>query len=114
KLPPARVAVRGADAIRQFVDEHPQITGPEFVTPVGIAVAARRHPVKYVTVTVNDAPVRIFDLRKMTLGDALIAAGMDIRRLYGRPGMAISLTVNGRIKIIPGGHGTPPVIEKNG
>ncbi|UFJ61426.1 cell division protein FtsA [Brevibacillus sedimenti] len=114
KLPPSRVAVRGADAIRQFVDEHPNITGPEFVTPVGIAVAARRHPVKYVTVTVNDAPIRIFDLRNMTVGDALIAAGMDIRRLYGRPGMAMSLTVNGRIKIIPGGHGTPPVIEKNG
>ncbi|MFY0542686.1 cell division protein FtsA [Brevibacillus sp. H7] len=114
ELPPARVAVRGADAIQQFVGSHPLINGPEFVTPVGIAVAARRHPIKYVTVTVNDAPVRIFDLRKMTLGDALITAGMDIRRLYGRPGLAMTVTVNGRMKIIPGGHGTPPVIQKNG
>ncbi|USG67188.1 rod shape-determining protein [Brevibacillus ruminantium] len=113
-LPAARVAVRGADAIRQFVGEHPLLNGPEFVTPVGIAVAARRHPVKYVTVTVNDHSIRIFDLRKMTVGDALIASGLDIRRLHGRPGMAITLTVNGRMKMIPGGHGTPPVIEKNG
>ncbi|WNC13277.1 cell division FtsA domain-containing protein [Brevibacillus brevis] len=113
-IPAARVAVRGGDAIKQYVGDHPQLSGPEFVTPVGIAVAARRHPLRYVTVTVNDAPLRIFDLRKMTLGDALVGAGLDIRRLYGRPGLAMTVTVNGRMKMIPGKHGTPPVIEKNG
>lgn len=113
QLPAARVAVRGADAIKQFVGTHPLINGPEFVTPVGIAVAAQRNPIRYVTVTVNSSPVRIFDLRKMTLGDALLAVGMDIRRLYGRPGIAMSVTYNGRMKFIPGGHGTPPVITKN-
>lgn len=112
-IPAARVAVRGGDAIKQYVGENPALSGPEFVTPVGIAVAARRHPLRYVTVTVNDSPVRIFDLRKMTLGDALIASGLDIRRLYGRPGMAMTVTVNGRMKMIPGGHGTAPVIERN-
>ncbi|MFS0555343.1 cell division protein FtsA [Brevibacillus sp. 179-C9.3 HS] len=113
-IPAARVAVRGGDAIKQYVGDNPALSGPEFVTPVGIAVAARRHPLRYVTVTVNDAPVRIFDLRKMTLGDALIASGLDIRRLYGRPGLAMTVTVNGRMKMIPGGHGTAPVIERNG
>ncbi|QDS33087.1 cell division protein FtsA [Brevibacillus brevis] len=112
-IPAARVAVRGGDAIKQYVGDNPALSGPEFVTPVGIAVAARRHPLRYVTVTVNDAPVRIFDLRKMTLGDALIASGLDIRRLYGRPGLAMTVTVNGRMKMIPGGHGTAPVIERN-
>ncbi|CAM3337653.1 cell division protein FtsA [Brevibacillus invocatus] len=115
KIPAARVAVRGADAIKQFIgDENSILSGPEFVTPVGIAVAARRHPLRYVTITVNEQAIRIFDLRKMTLGDCLIAAGLDIRRLYGRPGLAKSVTVNGRMKIIPGGHGTPPIIERNG
>ncbi|MGG4442511.1 cell division protein FtsA [Brevibacillus fortis] len=113
-IPAARVAVRGGDAIKQYVGDNPALSGPEFVTPVGIAVAARRHPLRYVTVTVNDTPVRIFDLRKMTLGDALIASGLDIRRLYGRPGLAMSVTVNGRMKMIPGGHGTAPMIERNG
>lgn len=112
-IPAARVAVRGGDAIKQYVGDNPALSGPEFVTPVGIAVAARRHPLRYVTVTVNDAPVRIFDLRKMTLGDALIASGLDIRRLYGRPGLAMTVTVNGRMKMIPGGHGTAPLIERN-
>lgn len=113
-IPAARVAVRGADAIKQFVGTHPLINGPEFVTPVGIAVAAQRHPIRYVTISVNEAPVRIFDLRKMTIGDALLTAGIDIRRLYGRPGMAKTVTVNNRMRIIPGGHGTAPVLTCNG
>jgi len=113
-IPAARVAVRGGDAIKQYVGDHPLPGGPEFVTPVGIAVAARRHPLRYVSVTVNEMTVRIFDLRKMTLGDALIGAGMDIRRLYGRPGLAMTVTINGRMKMIPGKHGTPPLIERNG
>lgn len=112
-MPAQRVAVRGADAIAQHVGTHPLLNGPEFVTPVGIAVAARRNPIKYITVTVNETVLRIFDLRKMTLGDAVLASGLDVRRLYGRPGLAMTLTVNGRMKIIPGGHGTPPVILQN-
>ncbi|UFJ39325.1 cell division protein FtsA [Brevibacillus humidisoli] len=114
KLPANRVAVRGADAIQQFIGHHPQISGPEFVTPVGIAVAARKHPIKYMTVTVNDNPIRIFDLRKVSVGDSLLTAGLDIRRLYGRPGLAKTVTLNGRMRIIPGGHGTAPAILQNG
>lgn len=113
QMPAQRVAVRGADAIAQHVGTHPLLNGPEFVTPVGIAVTARRNPIKYVTVTVNETVLRIFDLRKMTLGDAVLASGLDVRRLYGRPGLAMTLTVNGRMKIIPGGHGTAPVILHN-
>ncbi|WP_019122054.1 cell division FtsA domain-containing protein [Brevibacillus massiliensis] len=114
RLPAARVAVRGADALRQYIGELDELSGPEFVTPVGIAVAARRHPLKYITVTVNENTLRIFDLRTMTVGDALITLGMDIKRLYGRPGLAMTLTVNGRMRIIPGGHGTAPQITLNG
>jgi cell division protein FtsA len=114
KIPAARVAVRGADAISQYVGQHPVVSGPEFVTPVGIAVAAEMHPIKYVTVTVNDQPLRIFDLRKMTVADALLAVGVDLKRLYGRPGLAMTVTVNGKLKMIPGGHGTAPVLILNG
>ncbi|MBO8165185.1 MAG: cell division protein FtsA [Brevibacillus sp.] len=114
KLPVNRVAVRGADAIQQFIGRDPQISGPEFVTPLGIAVAARKQAIKYLTVTVNEKPVRIFDLRKMSVGDALLAAGLDIRRLYGRPGLAKTVTLNGRLRMVPGGHGTAPVILQNG
>ncbi|MBO8172995.1 MAG: cell division protein FtsA [Bacillaceae bacterium] len=113
-LSPNRVAVRGADALQNTIHKHRKIKGPEFVTPVGIAVAATLHPVKYLTVTVNDNILRIFDLKELTIGDALLHEGIDIKKLHGRPGLAVTIQVNGKLKFIPGGHGTPPSILLNG
>lgn len=113
RLPQARVAVRGADAIQSFT-EKVDLRGPEFVTPLGIAVAAEKHPIKYLTVYLNEEPLRIFDLKQMTVGDVLLYAGVDIKRLHGRPGLAMTIHINGRMKIIPGEHGTAPVFLLNG
>ncbi|WP_120188885.1 cell division FtsA domain-containing protein [Ammoniphilus oxalaticus] len=113
QLPTSRVAVRGADAIKGLkVDE--QLKGPEFVTPIGIAVAAQRHPIKYVTVRLNDEEVRIFDLKKITVGDVLLHAGWDLRTVKPRPGLALSVVINGDVKFIPGKLGKPPLILING
>lgn len=112
-LPQARVAVRGVDAIQSFTDKA-DLSGPEFVTPLGIAVAAKKHPIKYLTVYLNEEPLRIFDLKQMTVGDVLLYAGVDIKRLHGRPGLAMTVHMNGKLKIIPGGHGTAPQILLNG
>ncbi|WP_232699863.1 cell division protein FtsA [Brevibacillus daliensis] len=114
KIATNRVAVRGADAIKSVTGELTELNGPAFVTPIGIAAAALAQPIRYVTVTINDNQVRLFDLRKMSIGDALLAAGWDMKKLHGRPGLAMSLTVNGRLTIIPGGHGTSPKIVLNG
>ncbi|MCF6094108.1 cell division protein FtsA [Microaerobacter geothermalis] len=113
-LPESRVAVRGADAIQSIIGKHRKLQGPEAITPIGIAVAAEKHPIKYMTYHVNGAQIRVFDLRPITVGEALLYSGLDMRKLHGKPGMALSITVNGKIRIIPGEHGTPPVIEKNG
>lgn len=109
-----RVAVRGVDAIQNLTNKNKRLRGPEMVTPVGIAVAAREHPVKYLSIQVNQQPYRFFDLREISVGEALIACGMDIKRLYGRPGLATTVKVNNRIKMFPGTHGTPPQITVNG
>jgi cell division protein FtsA len=113
ELPPARVAVRGTDAIQAFTDKA-SLSGPEFVTPLGIAVAAQKHPIKYLTVYLNEEPLRIFDLKEMSVGDVLLYAGIDIKRLHGRPGLAMTVHVNGKMKIIPGSHGKSPLLLVNG
>ena len=113
QLPAARVAVRGADAIKNLV-QNDSIKGPEFVTPIGIAVAAQSHPIKYLTVTLNDDEVRIFDLKKIHVGDVMLHAGMNIKKLYGKPGMAISVQVNGKLRFLPGTLGEAPHIMVNG
>ncbi|WP_264190936.1 cell division FtsA domain-containing protein [Mesobacillus jeotgali] len=113
-LPENRVAIRGLDAINSvsFAD---QITkGPELVTPIGIAIAAKQSPVQYHTVHVNGQPVRLFEVNKLTVGDCLLAAGIKMNKLYGRPGLAMIVSMNGKNVTIPGKHGQHPVLLKNG
>lgn len=113
-LPENRVAVRGIDAIQNLTKEdHIPIT-PELVTPIGIAIAAKRAPIQYMSVEVNNQIVRLFELKEMTVGDALLAANISAKKLYGKPGIALSIQVNGRDIYIPGEHGKPATIHVNG
>ncbi|WP_370621815.1 cell division protein FtsA [Bacillus sp. JCM 19034] len=114
QLPTNRVAIRGADAIKQLQKEEQKLYGPELVTPIGIAIAAKENPIEYISVTVNDRTLRLFDVKTLTVGDGLLAAGVDFVKLYGKPGLAKMITVQGRLISIPGEHGTPPLILKNG
>ncbi|MDQ0215035.1 cell division protein FtsA [Oikeobacillus pervagus] len=114
QLPSNRVAIRGSDAI-QSLTIHPEIThAPTLVTPVGIAIAARKAPVHYKTIYLNEEPVRLFELKDLTVGDGLLASGIKVNKLYGKPGAAIMTTVNGQLITIPGQYGQPPTLLKNG
>jgi cell division protein FtsA len=114
ELPVNRVAVRGIDAIQDLKIIENVSNGPELVTPIGIAIAAKKAPVQYVTAYVNDQPVRLFEVKELTIGDCLLAAGLRINKLYGRPGMAMIVSVNGQSITLPGKHGKAPTILKNG
>ncbi|WNF36082.1 cell division protein FtsA [Bacillaceae bacterium IKA-2] len=114
QLPENRVAIRGIDAIKSLKIPETIKAGPELVTPIGIAIAAKESPVKYVSVRVNDQTIRLFDMKQLTIGDGLLASGIELPKLYGKPGMAIMVTVNKRLISIPGEHGNPPLLEKNG
>ncbi|AYC29873.1 cell division protein FtsA [Paenisporosarcina cavernae] len=114
QLPENRVAIRGIDAIQSLTKEdHIPIT-PELVTPIGIAIAAKKAPIHYLSVRVNEQVVRLFELKEMTVGDAFLAANIKARNLYGKPGLAISIDVNGSAIHIPGEHGKPSEIFVNG
>ncbi|QOY33859.1 pilus assembly protein PilM [Anaerobacillus isosaccharinicus] len=114
QLPENRVAIRGIDAIKSLTIPDSIKAGPELVTPIGIAIAAKESPVEYVSVKVNDQTIRLFDIKQLTVGDGLLAAGIELSKLYGKPGMAIMVKVNDRLISIPGEHGEPPILEKNG
>lgn len=113
-LPENRVAVRDVAAIPNLTKEaHIPIT-PELVTPIGIAIAAKKSPVQYISLTVNEQVVRLFELKEMTVADAFLAANIRAKQLYGKPGHGLSLTVNGQDIFVPGGHGEPAKIFVNG
>lgn len=114
-LPENRVAIRGIDAIQKLHIEREEMKHrPELVTPIGIAIAAKQTPIQYVTVEVNKQSIRLFDVKQLTIGDALLAAGIQLHKLYGKPGLACVVTLNGHTITIPGTHGEPPLIMKNG
>lgn len=112
-LPDNRVAIRGIDAIQNVVMSDDITKGPELVTPIGIAIASEQSPVQYISVYVNKKPVRLFDMKQLTIGDCLLASGIKMNKLYGKPGMAMIVTVNGQNITIPGRHGNPPILLKN-
>ncbi|MGP7818421.1 cell division protein FtsA [Niallia sp. 01092] len=109
-----RVAIRGMDAITNLTFENSMMNGPELVTPIGIAIAAGKSPVQYKTVYVNEQPVRLFEVNKLTVGDCLLASGLKLTKLYGKPGNAMIITLNNQNITIPGTHGQAPVISRNG
>ena len=113
-LPENRVAIRGLDAINSVSFAEHITKGPELVTPIGIAIAAKQSPVQYHTVYVNGQPIRLFEVNKLTVGDCLLAAGIKMNKLYGRPGLAMIVSLNGKNVTIPGKHGQQPVLLKNG
>lgn len=113
KLPNNRVATRGTDAI-QNLDRENVPDSPAFVTPIGIAIAAKQNPIHYISVKVNDQVIRLFDIKQLTIGDSLLISDIDIKKLYGKPGMASMVTINGETITIPGTLGQPPTLLKNG
>ncbi|WP_096152924.1 MULTISPECIES: cell division protein FtsA [Bacillus] len=114
QLPENRVAIRGLDAIQLLDTSSLLQRGPELVTPIGIAIAAKEKPIHYVSVTVNGLSIRLFDVKQLTIGDALLAAGIELKKMYGKPGLAHMVEYNGKMMTFPGGLGQPPTIIKNG
>ncbi|MDF2945414.1 MAG: cell division FtsA family protein [Bacillales bacterium] len=114
EIPENRVAVRGIDAIQNIHIKCDFTVGPEFVTPIGIALTAKINPIQYVSVNVNGDNVRLFDAKSLTVGDALLTAGTKIKNIYGKPGIAKIITINGQTITIPGTHGQAPEIKVNG
>lgn len=113
-LPENRVAVIGDDLTTPLVQLTDDLASPQGVTPLAIAAdAIYRRSLDIVTVSVNQRPVRLFAANKITVGDALVAAGISPSQYLGRMGPAISLEVNGEIVFIKGQPGQPGQIKVN-
>ncbi|MEW6723344.1 MAG: cell division FtsA domain-containing protein [Bacillota bacterium] len=114
-LPEGRVAVQGPNALYGFTGSLGPLEGPLAITPVGIALMARgREMMGFTNVYVNGRLVRLLRLGEGNVGEALVAAGVRVSDIHGRPGPALSVEVNGKPVFIPGTLGRPGVIRVNG
>ena len=113
-LPPARVGVRMPEAGRDFVSLPKELITPDAITPLGILRVAGGESLHFISVTLNGQSLRLFNLGKLTVADALLVSGLDVKTLRGRPGLGLTVTLNGQTQFISGSHGAPGSIVKNG
>src|SRR5699024_8400636 len=113
-LPHNRIAIRDIQAIQNLHISETLPEGPDFVTPIGIAITAKQNPIHYINVTVNKKMVRMFEVNNLSVGDCLIQAGIELNQYYGRPGLASMITLNNEPITLPGTYGEKPTIYVNG
>lgn len=114
EIPPSRVAVRGREAIPYVAGASRVLTGPQAVTPIGIAVTAMGDEVLGLGLaTVNGIPV-LTPRKRCRVADVLLNAGLTSKELFGRPGPGIGVELNGELMFLRGELGQPAPILLNG
>lgn len=115
EIPENRVAVGKNEVMKNVSFGSSQISGPEFVTPIGIGVTATYNSgYDFSVVTLNDKKMRVFDTRAVRVIDLLTAAGYRSTQIIGRSGRNLNFTLNGEKQILKGGHATVAEVTLNG
>lgn len=111
----SRVAVGGHNFLKNVAVGNAQLAGPEFVTPIGIAVTATmQQSYDFSTITLNGKKVRVFDTKSLTLMDLLVLTGFKSSQMIGHSGRSLTFTLNGERRILKGGIPSAAEIEVNG
>lgn len=116
-LPIERVGSRLPQSIKSLKNLTPQLNSPEAVTPLGIALmTAQSQGLNFIEIEVNRKKFRILDFKqkKDVLGALTLSGAINNKRLYPKPGLAISCYVDGELRFIKGSLGSPAKITLNG
>ena len=114
-LPEARVGIKGLEENDRFKVSISGFSGPEYITPAGIALAgytmAGDH---FMDVTVNGKALRLLNTRTITVSDALMSVGFSPRKLIPARGDGVRFFVNGEVMEVKGSPGSAAVIRLDG
>jgi len=113
-MDPRRIAVRDRRAVKG-VRGADELTGPDAVTALGIALrAARGQEMPPVRVRVDGRPVCLFLPDRRTVREAARVAGISPQGIVGRLGGGLTVTINGDLVVIPGTKGREAGVRVNG
>ncbi len=103
-LPRNRVGSRTPLNILNLENLPQELSGTEGITPLGILETAMYgRGLGFIDIYLNGEKEHIINLeQEIKVIDVLNARGVDMKKLYGRPGNAITFTLNGGLKIIRG------------
>ncbi|WP_406656707.1 cell division FtsA domain-containing protein [Methanolobus sp. ZRKC2] len=112
-IPVQRIGSRLPGMIEELKDSTGKVNGAEMITPLGIALTAIRNSgIDFVEVSVNDNNVHLMDLNGLSVMDALVAT--HVKKMYPRPGLALTLKVNSGFMTIEGDSGKHASIMVDG
>ncbi|MCK8817258.1 rod shape-determining protein [Natroniella sulfidigena] len=116
ELPVNRVGVKDCQEVNEIEGTIDGVTETQSITPFGIGITCYKNnkQVNFIDIEVNGDLIHLFTLRKPKVSDALLAAEIDITALKPNPGLAISVEVNGDLKVIRGSLGTAGRLLVNG
>ena len=104
-----KIAVGSGNYVEAEYIELPSGDGPEFATPIGIAItSALNLGEDGHFVYVNGTRTRLLSRNLNTVMDALLLSGYRQEDIIGRNGSSLSFTVNGRRRSIRGGIANLP------
>ncbi len=112
-MPPERVAVRKPDKVESIKNIPAALQSPDAATPLGILKVASTDTFHFFNVTINAQEVNLFHFRELTVGDAILSAGIDYKKFNGKPGLGLVITLNGDKKSFAGSMGTFAKITMN-
>ena len=113
-MPDNRVAVRNPDIVAGITSIPKELRLPDAVTPLGILKIASIDTFHFLTIFVNDVEYNLFHFRDLSVSDALLSAGIQLRKFNGRPGLGVMITVDGVKKTFQGSMGTLAKITVDG
>ncbi len=113
-MPENRVAVRKPEKIDGIKDLPDDLHSPDAVTPLGILKIASLNTLHFLSVYINEEEYSLFNFRELTISDALLNAGINLRKYNGRPGLGLMVTIGGEKKFFPGTLGTFAQITLDG
>ena len=114
KMPEMRVGVRKPDMVEGIINIPRELFMPDAVTPLGILKIATINTLHFLTVYVNDEEFALFHFQKLTVSDALLNAGVQLRKLNGKPGLGVMVHIDGEKKFYPGSMGEVAKLTVNG
>ncbi|MDX9873123.1 MAG: cell division FtsA domain-containing protein, partial [Clostridia bacterium] len=115
EVPENRIVVQQAGKLQQVKNLPGEFFGPTFITVLGIAYTYLTSPTMgFINLEINGGQVQLLQMAQNTVAEALIANGHNLKDIYGRPGLALTCEVNGRLCMLPGKPGKPGRVFLNG
>lgn len=114
-LPAARVALGGRNFSACLTEPNPALTGPEFATPLGIAVSSALNLISdSFTVLLNGARAKLFRSNSLSVLDVLLMNGWRHDQMIGRSGKSLIFELDGESRVVYGGHPILADVRLNG